>query len=94
MRAVTWASLGDPDAPGARVEPALGDDWEMLDWRQHPGDDPDTQYIWWHSGLPTNFNKMEDPEIDRLLEEGRSEADPAKRQEIYEELNRYFAEQL
>ncbi|MGI9576652.1 MAG: ABC transporter substrate-binding protein [Microthrixaceae bacterium] len=78
----------------AEIDTALGDDWEMLDWRQHPGDDPDTQYIWWASGLPTNFNKMEDPEIDRLLEEGRVETDPAKRTEIYEELNRYFAEQL
>ncbi|MEZ5267394.1 MAG: hypothetical protein R2789_02090 [Microthrixaceae bacterium] len=56
------------------IDTALGDDWSMLYWRQHPGDDPDTQYIWWHSGAPTNFNKMNDPEIDRLLEEGRVES--------------------
>lgn len=76
------------------IETALGNDWSLLYWRNHPGGDPDSQYIWWHSGMPTNFNKIDDPEVDRLLEAGRVEADPAKRATIYEDLNRYFAEQL
>ena len=40
----------------------------MLLWRNHPGEDPDTDYVWWHSGELTNFGKINDPEIDRLLE--------------------------
>jgi peptide/nickel transport system substrate-binding protein len=63
-------------------------------FRNHPGGDPDTQYVWWHSGSPVNFGKIDDPEIDKALEEGRSESDPAKRAEIYENMNRRFAEQV
>ena len=44
--------------------------------------------------LPTNFNKFDDPEINALLDEGRAETDPAKRQEIYEEINREFASEV
>jgi peptide/nickel transport system substrate-binding protein len=82
-----------PVEQAAEIETALGDDWEMLMWRNHPGGDPDTQYVWWHSGLPSNFNKLDDPEVDRLLEAGRTTTDLAERPAIYEELNRYFAEQ-
>jgi ABC-type transport system substrate-binding protein len=78
----------------AEINTALGDDWQVLNWRNHPGDDPDTQYIWWYGGYPTNFNKFDDPEINALLDEGRSESDPARRREIYEELNREFAREL
>lgn len=78
----------------AEINTALGDDWQVLNWRNHPGDDPDTQYIWWYGGYPTNFNKFDDPEINALLDEGRSESDPARRREIYEELNREFAKEL
>lgn len=83
-----------PVEQAEEIETALGEDWEMLMWRNHPGGDPDTQYVWWHSGMPTNFNKMDDPEVDRLLEAGRTSTDPAQRPAIYEELNLYFAEQL
>ncbi len=76
------------------IDTALGDDWQMLMWRNHPGDDPDTQYIWWYGGLPTNFGKFDDPEINRLLDEGRVETDQEVRRGIYEDLNRYFAKSL
>ncbi len=78
----------------AEISTALGDDWQVLNWRNHPGDDPDTQYIWWYGGYPTSFNKFDDPEINALLDEGRAESDPARRTEIYEELNREFAKEL
>jgi len=78
----------------AEISTALGDEWQALNWRNHPGDDPDTQYVWWYGGAPTNFNKFDDPEINRLLDEGRVATDPAERRATYEELNRYFAEQL
>ena len=68
--------------------------FQVMLWRNHPGGDPDTQYVWWHSGSLVNFGHINDPQIDSLLDEGRSEPDPAKRQAIYENLNRRFASQV
>ena len=77
------------------IDTALGGDFQVTStWRNHPGGDPDEQYIWWHSEAPTNFNRIKDPEVDRLLDAGRVEVDPAKRKTIYEDLNRRFAEQV
>jgi peptide/nickel transport system substrate-binding protein len=76
------------------VAEALGGRFEAMAFRFHPGGDPDTQYVYWHSGSPVNFNRINDPEIDRLLDEGRSEPDPAKRVEIYRDLNKRFGTEL
>ncbi|MCP4436202.1 MAG: ABC transporter substrate-binding protein [Actinomycetia bacterium] len=76
------------------INTALGDDWQAIYWRNHPGGDPDTQYNWWYGGSPVNFGKFSDPEIDALLDQGRSESDPAVRKTIYEDLNKRFAEQV
>jgi peptide/nickel transport system substrate-binding protein len=43
---------------------------------------------------PVNFGRFNDPEINRLLDEGRTTADPAQRKTIYEDLNKQFAKQL
>jgi peptide/nickel transport system substrate-binding protein len=40
-----------------------------------------------------NFNRFSDPEIDRLLGQGRTTADPVERTQIYEDLNRRLGEQ-
>jgi peptide/nickel transport system substrate-binding protein len=64
-------------------------------WRQHAGGDPDNQYIWWHGGdNPTNFARIQDAVIDKALDDGRVEPDPAKRQEIYERISKRFAEKV
>jgi len=76
------------------VAEALGGRFEAMAFRFHPGGDPDTQYVYWHSGSPVNFNRINDPEIDRLLDAGRSEPDPAKRVEIYRDLNKRFGTEL
>jgi peptide/nickel transport system substrate-binding protein len=73
---------------------ALAGNFQGAGFRNHPGGDPDTQYVWWHSGSPVNFGRITDAEIDRLLEEGRGEPDPDKRVEIYTELNERFASEL
>jgi peptide/nickel transport system substrate-binding protein len=85
------------------INDAIGGTYEATLFRNHPGGDPDTQYVWWKSkirgaggelvGNFVNFGRINDPEIDRLLDEGRSEIDPAKRQKIYEDLSRRFADQ-
>ncbi|MGE3622074.1 MAG: ABC transporter substrate-binding protein [Acidimicrobiia bacterium] len=73
------------------INTAVAGDYQAIQFRNHPGGDPDTQWIWWHSGLPTNLGRIKDPEIDRLLEQGRAESDPAVRQDIYADLSRRFA---
>jgi peptide/nickel transport system substrate-binding protein len=77
----------------ALINEALAGNFQGVGFRNHPGGDPDTQYVWWHSGSPVNFGRIKDAEIDRLLDEGRSEPDPAKRTKIYQDLSRRFAEQ-
>lgn len=78
----------------ALINTALGGDWQAISWRNHPGGNPDGQYVWWHSTMPTNFGGLNDPELDALLDEGRSESDPEARKEIYENVNRLFSEQV
>jgi peptide/nickel transport system substrate-binding protein len=76
------------------IDNALAGDFEAVGWRNHPGGDPDEQYVWWKSGSPVNFGRFNDPEIDRLLDEGRTTPDEAQRDQIYEDLNRRFAEEV
>jgi peptide/nickel transport system substrate-binding protein len=75
------------------INEALAGNFQGMGFRNHPGGDPDAQGVWWRSDSPVNFGRIKDPEIDRLLAEGRVETDPAKRTRIYEDLNRRFADQ-
>jgi peptide/nickel transport system substrate-binding protein len=74
------------------IDGAISGDFEAQGWRNHPGGDPDLQYNWWKTGSPVNFGRFQDPEIDRLLDEGRTTAEG--REEIYQQLNERFAEQV
>jgi peptide/nickel transport system substrate-binding protein len=77
------------------ISEAIAGDYQAMLWRQHAGGNPDAQYIWWHSQPnPTNFARFNDDVIDKALEEGRMEPDPAKRQAIYEGISRRFAEKV
>jgi peptide/nickel transport system substrate-binding protein len=76
------------------INEVLAGNFTGAGFRNHPGGDPDTQYVWWHSGSPVNFGRINDPEIDRLLDEGRSETDPDKRTKIYQDLSRRFADEV
>ncbi|MBV6508276.1 MAG: hypothetical protein JJLCMIEE_01336 [Acidimicrobiales bacterium] len=90
-------NAGDPNQyehlQSALINKALAGDFDLMLWRNHPGADPDTQYVWWHSTSPVNFGKITDEEVDRLLDEGRS-APPEERQQIYEDLNKRLGEQV
>ena len=77
----------------ALIDTALGNDWQALDWRNHPGGNPDGQYVWWKSGSPVNFGKINDPQIDQLLDAGRQEPDPETAAGIYEDINKRFGSQ-
>ena len=77
-----------------QIDTAISGDFQAIGWRNHPGGDPDQQYVWWESSYPTNFGRINDPEIDDLLNQGRVTPDADERREIYETLNRRFAEQV
>jgi len=76
------------------IDEAIAGNFQMLDWRNHPGGDPDGQYDWWKSDSVVNFSKIDDPEIDRLLDEGRATADRAERQRIYGDVSKRFASEV
>ncbi len=76
------------------ISRGLAGDYQNLFFRNHPGGDPDGDYVWWHSGSPVNFGRVNDPVIDKLLEEGRVTPDRAKRKKIYQAINREFAKQV
>jgi len=84
------------------INVAVQRNFQMYGWRNFPGSDPDSLFVWWHcNNAPpapcdnlVNFGGFNDPVINSDLEKGRVETDPAKRQAIYEDLNRQFSKQL
>ncbi|MEK7527795.1 MAG: ABC transporter substrate-binding protein [Patescibacteria group bacterium] len=55
--------------------------------------DPD-QYIFWHSTqTKTNLTKINNPKIDKLLEEGRLTFDSLERKKIYQEFQKVLSEE-
>jgi len=55
--------------------------------------DPD-QYNLWHSTQGSNFTHLNSPRIDKLLEDGRKTVDPATRNQIYQDFQKYLVEEL
>ncbi|MBA3303348.1 MAG: ABC transporter substrate-binding protein [Acidimicrobiia bacterium] len=79
------------------INDVIAGEFQAAGWRNHPGFDPDTEYVWWYSfdkGNPVNFNRFNDDEIDAALDKGRSSTDPDERKEAYEAISRRFAEQV
>jgi peptide/nickel transport system substrate-binding protein len=90
---ITNALLGSPD-------------FEAFGWRNHAGLWVDGQNFWWNGfasdakgaetkdgAISLNFGRLNDPVINDLLDEVRSEADPARRIEIAQEINREFGKE-
>jgi peptide/nickel transport system substrate-binding protein len=72
--------------------------FDAFGWRNHGGLYVDQQYFWWHGSsaapdgeLALNFGRLDDPEINSLLEQARSESDPDVRRQLAEDINRRFA---
>jgi peptide/nickel transport system substrate-binding protein len=82
------------DDQTAFITAAVSGNFSIMLWRNHPGDDPDANYQWWETGSLLNFGKFADPELMQLLQQGRSETDPAKRKQIYQQVDKRFASQL
>ncbi len=85
------------------INTAVGKKYQAILWRNHPGGDPDLQYVWWHCGTPpgtacdnlVNFSGFNDAQINKDLDTARSTnpSDPA-RTALYEDLNKRFASEL
>ncbi len=86
----------------ALINDAIARNFQAMTFRNFPGGDPDINYVWWYGGEtdapvatnPVNFAGYSDPEVNRLLEEGRVEPDPDAREQIYQDLNRRMATQV
>ncbi len=76
------------------ITTALGGKFSVLLWRNHPGNTPDLQYVWWYTGSPVNFGKFNDPVLQKLLDDGRVATTDAARKPIYEQVNKRFAAQV
>ena len=84
------------------INQAIGKKFQAIFWRNYPGADPDTLWVWWHCdndptqdcSNPVNFGGFNDAVINENLEKGRTELDEAKRPQYYEAINRRFSEQV
>ncbi len=77
------------------IQKVIAGDYDLAAFRNQPGDDPDSNYHWWHGGgNPVNFGRFNDPEINAALEAGRISADPQARTEAYERVNQRFGQQV
>ncbi|MDD4956551.1 MAG: peptide-binding protein [Candidatus Omnitrophica bacterium] len=78
IQVVAWAAFLDQFVKGGKFQAVL------LGWTLPADPDP---YAVWHSSSAgengLNLISYSDPEVDRLIEEGRREFDPARRGEIY-----------
>jgi peptide/nickel transport system substrate-binding protein len=77
----------------AVIDRAISGEYDMEAFRNYPGGDPDLLYVWFKSASPVNFARINDPEIDRLLDAARSEPDPDARAQMYQDLDRRMGEQ-
>lgn len=67
----------------------------ILGWSNSSGDADNTFYPLFHSeqkGSPGNRTFYDNPKVDELLEDARREADPDKRNEIYDEVSQILIE--
>ena len=66
-----------------QIDSAISGDFEAIGWRNHPAATrPAVQLV--EVGLPVNFGRSNDSEIDRLLDQGRTSLD--NREQVYEDL--------
>ncbi len=76
------------------ISKAIGGTVDSFGWRNYPGQDPDTLYVWFYGGSIVNFNHINDPIIDKALDDGRTNKDPAVRKKAYETFNKRMTDQV
>ncbi len=50
------------DDQTAFIIAAVGGNFSIMLWRQHPGDDPDAQYVWWNTGSLAQLRQVQRPD--------------------------------
>lgn len=76
-----------------KLENSIPSDYDILLVTQEIPPDPD-QYPLWHSiQSTTNLSKINNPKIDKLLEDGRVTKDSDERLKIYADFQRFLAEE-
>jgi peptide/nickel transport system substrate-binding protein len=88
----------------AGINAAIAKQYDVAFFRNYPGEDPDSLYVWWYSGTTdddgnlspnlVNFAGIADEVVDETLDAGRSEPDPDERTAIYQRLNERMSEQI
>jgi len=86
--------LARPTDQGTLIAQAITGGVDAFGWRNYPGGDPDSIYVWFHSGSILNFNHLDDPQVDHDLDRGRVSTDRAERKELYQDLMRRMATQV
>lgn len=77
------------------IERVIAGDFDVAAFRNHPGEDPDLNYVWWYGdGNPVNFGRFDDPVINENLDLARSSDDPDERRAAYEAVNRQFGSEV
>ena len=77
----------------------LTGDYQATMWTQFDSPHPLGDSIWWHPNTATeipdfalNFARNKDERIGEALDAAREEPDPAKERELYQDVQRYLAE--
>ncbi len=89
--AKNWESVGVKT--NIQVVPFIPQDYEALMVIFDAPDDPDQYSIWHSTQVATNISKYQNPRIDKLLEDGRSEVDFEARRKIYLDFQRFLVEE-
>jgi peptide/nickel transport system substrate-binding protein len=76
------------------INQAIGSQVDSFLWRNYPGADPDTMYVWFYGGSPVNFNHITDSQVDSDLDKGRAEPNMATRKGYYEDFNKRLSSQV
>lgn len=77
-----------------KVVSSVPEDYDLFLTVWNPPTDPD-QYFFWHSTqTQTNITKLNNPKVDKLLEDGRRVLNIKQRQSLYSELQETLAEEV
>jgi peptide/nickel transport system substrate-binding protein len=87
-------NLPSPVDQATIINQAIGGAVDAFGWRNYPGQDPDTLYVWFYGGSVVNFNHVNDPQLNADLDKGRQSSDTATRTAAYEDFNKRMTSQL
>jgi peptide/nickel transport system substrate-binding protein len=86
--------LPNPVDQATIISQAIGGNIDAFGWRNYPGQDPDTLYVWFYGGSVVNFNHLDDPIINKALDTGRISSDTATRTKAYQTFNARMTDRL